>query len=244
MQGATSTVDEMDQLSGEDRRVLADYWRSRGAGEMGAELYFQRVIADLKALGAPEALMSLAERARRDERKHALWGRDWAVFFGHPDQSDPVAQRTRPLTFPFADARDNRILRIAFAAFTETCGCHVLQDIRPRITFAPLRKNNQQHQRDEIVHARLAWAFLATLNERDRAMLRAFVPRLLRLLPQAVCDGPESDAYDRLVPWGYLTPRVLRAAQERALREVIHPGLQYLGLGAGGASIEGQRGAA
>jgi hypothetical protein len=224
--------------------MLAQYWRSRGEGEMGAESYFRRVIEDLKILHAAPALLKLAERACRDERKHGLWGRDWAVFFGHPDHSEPVASRTRPLEFRGASARDNRILRVAFAALTETCGCHVLADVRPRITFPPLRRNNQQHLSDEVVHARLCWGFLTSLGQRDRAMLQRFLPTLLRALPIAVCDGPESDDYDHLVPWGYLTPRVLNDSYQRALREVIEPGLLYLGLVPGGVASELEKGAA
>ena len=211
---------------------------------MGAELYFRRAIEDLKMLNAAPALLKLAERACRDERKHGLWGRDWAVFFGHSDHSEPVANRTRALEFAGADERDNRILRFAFAAFTETAGCHVLGDVRPRITFPPLRRNNQQHLSDEVVHARLCWGFLSSLGQRDRAMLKRFLPTLLRTLPVAVCDGPESDEYDHLVPFGYLTPRVLHDAHQRALHEVIGPGLQYLGLVSGGVAMELKKGVA
>jgi hypothetical protein len=244
MQAVVAVQPDLDSLTLEDRGLLALYWRSRGQGEMGAELYFRRVIEDLHVLGAPSTLRDVAERARRDELKHGLWGRDWAVFFGHNDHSAPAAQRTSPLAFEGASTRDNRILRIAFAAFTEACGCHVLQDIRPRITFEPLRRNNQQHLSDEVVHARLAWAFLATLSERDRNMLQQFLPLLLRILPHAVCDGPESDAYDHLVPWGYLTPRVLQTSHRRAVRELIGPGLEYLDLLSTDVAVELTRGAA
>lgn len=197
---------------------------------MGAELFFVRLLDDLRVLGAERPLLEIGERCRRDEHKHGLWGRDWAVFFGHPDTSDPVAQRRRALTFPGASARENRILRIAFAAFTETCGCQVLADIRPRITFDALRKNNQLHLADEVVHARLAWGYLATLTQRDRELVGRYVPTMLELLPRAVCDGPESDDLDHLVPWGYLTPSLLHAAHGRALREVIEPGLAHWGI--------------
>ncbi|HXS17244.1 MAG TPA: hypothetical protein VN764_08645 [Polyangiaceae bacterium] len=230
MDSAAHTASRPSELSESDRKILADYWRSRGEGEMGAELFFVRLLDDLRVLGAAGPLLKLGERCRRDERKHGLWGRDWAVCFGHPDVSDPVAQRTRALTFPRAGERDNRLLRITFAALTESCGCQVLLDIRPRITFEPLRKNNQLHLADEVVHARLAWAFLTTLSASDRRLIERYVPLLLRLLPQVVCDGPESDDYDYLVPWGYLTPSVLRAAHQRALVEVIEPGLEYLGI--------------
>ena len=53
-----------------ERKVLADYWRYRGEGEMGAERFFIRLCEDMRVLGGPMALRQLAERARADERKH------------------------------------------------------------------------------------------------------------------------------------------------------------------------------
>jgi hypothetical protein len=32
------------------------------------------------------------------------------------------------------------------------------------------------------------------------------------------------------VPFGYFTPRLLRAAHDEALRDLIRPGLQHLGI--------------
>src|SRR6187455_566253 len=102
------------ELSPEDRRILAAYWRSRGNGEMGAEIAFKQVRDDLQNLGAPAPLLALADRAIKDERKHGHWGRDWALRFGGTDESAPRASRTRLLEFPGASARDNQILRITF----------------------------------------------------------------------------------------------------------------------------------
>jgi hypothetical protein len=48
-------------------------------------------------------------------------------------------------------------------------------------------------------------------------------------LPVACCEGPELERPE-LVPFGYFTPSVLRAAYDEALSEVILPGLEHLGL--------------
>ncbi|HEX7669807.1 MAG TPA: hypothetical protein VF395_09500, partial [Polyangiaceae bacterium] len=78
-------------------------------------------------------------------------------------------------------------------------------------------------------HSRVGWAHLSTLGPRQRDCLESFLPRLLEFLPTACCDGPE-EARDELVPFGYFTPRLLRAAHDEALREVIAPGLAHLGI--------------
>ena len=217
-------------LPPDDRAVLARYWRSRGDGEMGAELAFRQVRRDMATLGAPAALLELADSATLDERKHGHWGRDFSLRFGGADVSAPKASRTQTLRFPGATERENRVLRIAFCAFTETVGCHVLQDIRPRITEPELRRNNQRHLADEVQHARVCWAFLSTLAAADRALIHRYRPTLLRMVQICCCEGPEQDDLDRLVPFGYFTPTVLRRAYERALAEVIEPGLSHLSI--------------
>lgn len=217
-------------LTAAERKVLADYWRFRGEGEMGAERFFTRLLDDMQVLGVDPAILELAQRGPGDERKHGLWGRDWAVFFGSKDQTDPVASRIRELTFPGATPHQNRVLRLAFCCFTETVGCHTLTDIRPRITYPPLRALNRTHLADETVHARIGWAYLASAGPEERATIQRFLPVLLGFLPIACCEGPEDERYEHLVPLGYLTPRVLHGALQRALREVILPGLEHLGF--------------
>jgi hypothetical protein len=216
------------ELSATDRQLVAAYWRSRGQGEMGACLAFKQVRDDMAALGAPRSLLDVAERAVQDELKHGLWGAHFARRFGSRDLSAPVANRTKTLEFPGASVDENRILRSAMCSFTETIGCHVLADIRPRITEPELRLNNQQHLADEVIHARVCWGFLSTLNSEGGALIRRWLPVLLRAAQIACVEGPEQDEFEHLVPYGYFTPRVLRASYQRALTEVIEPGLLHL----------------
>jgi len=219
-----------EDLPAADRALLAKYWRSRGDGEMGAEIAFRQVREDLELLGAPSALLALADRAIVDERKHGHWGREFSVRFGGTDGSVPVASRTRTLEFPGASARDNRVLRIVFCCMNETVGCHVLQDIRPRIHDPVLRDNNHQHLADELQHARVGWGFIATLAAEDRALVQRYRALLLRMVHKCCCEGPEQDEFEHLVPYGYFTPKVLHHAYERALTEVIDPGLAHFAV--------------
>lgn len=184
----------------------------------------------MAALGAPQPLLDLADQATKDERKHGYWGRDFSLRFGGTDDSLPTASRTRLLEFPAASPRDNRVLRIAFCCFNETVGCHVLQDIRPRVQEPELRRNNRQHMADEVQHARIGWAFLSMLGAADRTLIHRYRSLLLRMVQISCTEGPERDDLDHLVPYGYFTKTVLRAAYERALTEVIEPGLRHFAI--------------
>ena len=112
------------------RARVADYWWSRAHGEMTSWVGFGHVLDDLKQERAPAALISLAERAVNDEYQHALWCRDWAVRFGHSGGEVRPRSQSR-LTFARASEQENRLLRIALCAFTETVGCVILRLIRP-----------------------------------------------------------------------------------------------------------------
>ena len=216
-------------LDREQRSALAAYWWRRAEGEMTSYIGFQHVLDDLKAERSPAAIVQLAERAVEDEHRHALWCRDWAFRFGRQDSPEVKPRSTEPLTFRGAGQRENRVLRILLCCFTETVGCFILRHVRPVVTEPELRRLNQRHLADELQHSRVGWGHLAALGKADRAWLRAWTPKLLALLPEACCEGPEQDRED-LVPFGYFTPRLLRAAYEEALTEVILPGLAHLEL--------------
>jgi hypothetical protein len=190
---------------------------------------FGHVLADLESLASPRPVIMLAQRAVRDEYQHALWCRDWAVRFGHTGPTEIIPRSVEPISFSGATDAENRLLRVLLCCLTETVGCFILRHVREVVSEPELRRLNQRHLADELQHSRVGWGHLATLSASERALLRAWAPRLLSLLPVACCDGPET-AREDLVPFGYFTPRLLRAAHDEALQAVILPGLEHLGL--------------
>ena len=215
-------------LSAEQRATLAAYWWRRAEGEMTSWVGFRHVLSDLRELGAAEPICRLAERAVEDEYRHSLFCRDWAVRFGHaPGEVTP--RTLEPIRFRGASESDNRLLRVLLCCFTETVGCFILRHVRQVVTDPELRSLNQRHLADELQHSRVGWGHLSSLPPEGRALVRRWTPKLLALLPEACCEGPEEDRED-LVPFGYFTPRLLRAAYDEALTEVILPGLDHLGL--------------
>jgi hypothetical protein len=222
-------VAEVEVLDTEQRARVAAYWWQRAEGEMTSWVGFRHVLADLRLEGSPEAVVTLAERAVADEYKHALFCRDWARHFGHPSTEDPRPRSEVPICFRGATEPENRLLRIALCCFTETVGCFILRHVRPTVTDPELRELNRYHLADELQHSRVGWGHLASLDEPRKATLRRWLPALLQVLPQACCEGPEQD-FEELVPFGYFTPRLLRAAYDQAIEEVIAPGLAHLGI--------------
>jgi hypothetical protein len=215
-------------LDREQRARVGAYWWRRAEGEITSWVAFGHVLEDLRAEGSPSPVVALAERAVRDEYLHAMFCREWAGRFGHAGGELRPRSET-PVTFRGATESENRLLRIAFCCLTETVGCFILRHVRPVLRNPELRKLNQRHMTDELVHSRVGWGHLSTLDRSRQDCLRDWMPRLLEVLPVASCDGPE-EACEELVPFGYFTPRLLRAAHDEAVREVILPGLEHLGI--------------
>ena len=218
----------MEGLGPEQRERVASYWWQRAHGELTSWHGFQHVLADLRAEQATPAVLELAERAVQDEYQHAQWCRDWAVHFGHPG-GEISARGERPIAFRGATEAQNRLLRIVLCCMNETVGCVVLRHVRPTLTMPELRELNRRHMADELQHSRVGWAHLATLRAEQRAFLQPWLPVLSRLVKQSWCEGTEEEHED-LVPFGYFSLRLLRAAHDEALSELILPGFQHLGL--------------
>jgi len=210
------------------RERVADYWWSRAHGEMTSWVGFGHVLDDLKQECVPAPLIALAERAVEDEYRHAMWCRDWAVRFGHAG-GEVRPRSLRRLSFALATERENRLLRVAQCCFTETVGCVILRLIRPVLTEPELLELNHRHMSDELQHGRVGWGYLATLDDTQKACLSSRLPELLRILELTCCEGSEQDD-EALVPYGYFTPRLLRAAHDEAVRDLIFPGLDHLGI--------------
>jgi hypothetical protein len=224
-----STSIPTDWLDREQLASVAAYWRQRAQGEMTSWIGFRHVLDDLRCEGSPSPVIALAERAVADEYKHAIWCQDWARRFGYtgPDEVRPRGESA--IAFRGASEAENRLLRIALCCMTETAGCFILRHARPLVTEPALKAQYRTHLADELQHSRVGWGHLASLDAGRRDMLAAWTPKLLRVLRSVICDGPEQDRED-LVPFGYFTPRLLQAAHDEALSEVILPGLEHVGV--------------
>lgn len=218
----------MEELTVEQREQLAAYWWQRAQGEYTSWVGFQHVLADLRTEGSPAPVLELAERSVADERRHADFCRQWAIRFGHPG-GELAARGEKPIVFRGATDGQNRLLRITYCCMNETVGCFVLRHVRPTLTVPELRELNRLHSEDEVQHSRVGWAHLATLRPAQREFLTPWVPALLRLVQTTWCEGTELERED-LVPFGYFSKRLLLAAHDEAVRAVIVPGFQHLGL--------------
>jgi hypothetical protein len=225
---AVETRDAIGALSGEQRALLHDYWVDRARGELTTALTFEFMLADLEVEAAPAELLALARTAIADEHRHVDWCLRWANLVDPSRPAHPELSGTLPLELDGASAHDNRLLRTVFGCcFSETVAIHVLRSSHRHITLPSVRRLNQEHMKEEVGHARLGWALVAwpALSARDRSMLAAYVPEMVRLVRMVWQSTPRA-ADQRLHELGFLSSAIIDPACDEAIDGVVVPGLE------------------
>lgn len=228
------------------RRVAAAAWVFRCRVELEAEARFERLAARMERLGDGAELVALARSASADERRHAGLCAEQAAFFGEPGALEPA--RDLPEIAPAAASLADRVLYevVAACCVSETESMGVLTTLLEAAREPGLRRTLQTLASDEVRHARLGWAYLASAHAAGRgAFLGPLLPAMLggSVAPD-LFDAVTGDRDDEaLLELGVLPHRLLREVFERTLEDVVFPGFERLGVdcGAGRAWLARRR---
>jgi hypothetical protein len=216
----------LDSLTPRQREGAAAAWCYRAGAEHAASLAFRRIAEELAEDGCPGELVALACRAEADERYHAeLCAFVAERYLGHPALAEPP--RDYALEFASCDRAIGRVLRVTLvAAVGESLSTAYLvaclRAAEGTLARAALRELGQ----DEVSHARIGWARLATLPR----VLRARVADELPTLIASAVASWDHEVLGLPCPPGHgaldlaETRRVIR----QALDEVVIPGLRSL----------------
>jgi hypothetical protein len=173
----------LDCLGGSGRRPLglARLARVRAPNQLGARFArashdeaasvaaFVRMRAELARHGAPSALVSAAERAARDEVRHARMMEAHARACGARVPSPRIRKKTAPRTLE-AIARENAVE----GCVAETMGALLARWQAAHARTPGLREDFAKIAADEARHAALSWAVARWAEDRldDRARAR------------------------------------------------------------------------
>jgi len=227
-----------------DARVRAKVggaWRARMKQEHLAVGAFALLTSELAAEGCEPVVLSRVAWAASDEVRHAdVCRRLAALLLG--DSAVPHRLRGVPRvpSHPEASAGERAILHVVeMCCLSETLTCVYLTEMLARATHPAARAALESLLEDEIDHGRVGWAHLAT--RRDPALapglpgaLPAMLERTVGWVMKLAETHPEPD--DRsLEALGYLGHDAGAAIFARALRDVILPGFEVLGVDLGPA---------
>lgn len=212
------------------RFVLAALWQQRADSESAVRMVFQQLAEAFAAIGAHPEVIALARRAADDEVRHAAVCTELAAAY----RGEPVAPAIEPAV-RLPDYVADRRLRAALHAVNlccigETIAVAFVEACLAQCADAKLREIHRRHLADEVRHARVGWAHLASLNVAELDEVATWVPELVRAQlagwEQRLGELPEAG-----VPGHAYPPRaeLIRAVQT-AVRELVLPGFEYVGI--------------
>lgn len=155
---------------------VAEVWLSRAAAEAGVHDYAKLIVQDLEAIGADT---TLARRMLADEDRHVNVCVDVASrFAGRALRAPPM----RPYLDPFSELPlpIRATMRVtSTCCIGESFACVWVDESARAVDDPWLHDVLRKHLGDEIHHARVGWAHLATLSRNERDVIARALPRLI-----------------------------------------------------------------
>ncbi len=202
--------------------------------ELEAAERFRRLTLELTSHGASDAIVEMGRRAASDELRHAEQCLDLVRHFGGSAER-PKAPEARPVA-PRSFGEQERLLYevVALSCVTETLSAALLGALVERARDSIAKSVLHAILRDEVVHSRLGWAFLA--EEHARGARDCVSDRLAAILSSTVSaelfEPPnDASAVDRaLAGFGSLERAERRRIVRETLQAVVFPGLERFGI--------------
>jgi hypothetical protein len=223
----------VDRLAAAERDLLGKYWLHRARSEKRVSYAFEILAAELASIGASPVVLEMLDASIDDERRHSELCRRLATrYAGEELAIDAVEAPVLP-AFEGTDPELRAALRVtAMCCINETIATVWLKACFDRSREPLARGANRLHLREEMNHARLGWAHLASpfVTTKMKSAIAARLPRLLRAnVPQWFEDAVELPAQgfpDHGVLPAEETKRVVLAAVEG----VVLPGFAEVGI--------------
>jgi len=230
---------DAEALGPEGRRAVGATWRERMRQEHLAVGAFALLARELAEQGCDPVVLSLVTRAACDEVRHAEICRRFAVrLLG--DGAVPARFKGLPKVpaHAGASAADRALLHVVeMCCLSETLTGVYFTEMLARTTDPVAREAIESLLEDEIDHGRVGWAYLAErARERSAGALASALPAMLDRTFRAVLGAPlgrrgaRGDDDAALEACAHLGPRAAADVYARALRDVILPGFEQLGV--------------
>lgn len=231
--GALPNVDPtIDALSASERDAVGAVWSSRAAKELATAQTFAMMFAGLAPRAVEAQIAWIAARAIGDEVRHAEICRHVASAYRRLPEGWPTAPiLDAPQPGTAGPELTSTLLVVLHCCMNETIACAFVRacqdDARGPLTRAALR----EILRDEIDHARLGWAHLASplLTATIRRAVAAEIPALLETCRSLWLDRKPPDIDP---PRGHGCPPFsdLPRIVDNAVVDLIVPGLREVGI--------------
>lgn len=230
----SATDPSVEALPDSMRRNVARLWRRRATSERRAGAVFADLHRSLVAFGAARPVLELCASAVQDELRHgelcAELSRRYDAHVASPELAAPIL----PPEFP---RREAHVAQALFAALqssvNETLATGYMGACLDQAVGVWSREALRAILRDEVRHARIGWAVLASsrLSRDDRSNIAGTMPRLLEVCVAAWwADLEPGESAELPEGHGSLARPALIACVRETLIHVILPGLEHVGV--------------
>jgi hypothetical protein len=221
----------IEALDAQARERIGREWLRRAEVELSAATLSAGLVRGLLLDHAAHEVLELAATAVSDEVRHSRICQEVAERYlgraAEPPRSRPIEEAT------FGDCPPalNRLLALVLhSCVNETLATVCLQEGMKVAVSPTARAATQELLRDDLNHARLGWAHLASKHV-DRAAkehIARALPTLLRLGRDAWLSEPRADFDDpgHCVLGNARFPALMRTA----VGEIILPGFDHVGV--------------
>ncbi|MDI1479794.1 ferritin-like domain-containing protein [Polyangium sp. y55x31] len=228
----------VDDLSADERALLAAAWTRDGLFEHASVASFGRFALELLAVGAPADLVARAHRAAQDEVRHA------ELCFALA--SNYAGEATAPGPFPFegrieicADLASVAARAAREGCIGETIAAAVAAEQLAAATDPAVHAVLRLIAEDEARHAELAWRTVAWAVRVGGEAVRAAVLEVFASLGQGA-PGERTPRDPRLAAHGRLGEAEVQEAARRATLEVVLPAVRLFVERLGGGEIRAE----
>lgn len=229
--------EHVDRLAVGSRRRVGDYWQGRAGAELRVAAAFADLGEKLRDTGTDPAILELLEASIANELYHAALCEKLATRYLGAPIPPPAAGRVDLPPLPSVDSPMRTALYAAgLCAVNESIATVWLEHCFLRAATPLARAVNQVHLSDEVLHARIGWAHLASAwvtrdmrNELARWLVPLLKTNVDQWLTSATLQG--FGVPDHGIP----DPAEQRAQVVGAVRNVVIPGFDYVGIDAGAA---------
>ncbi len=223
----------VEQLLREDRAAIARHWTRRADSEMRVGHAFDALVPRLEAMNAPKVVTTLVASAAADEQRHSgICSRLAALYGGDPLEASQLVRAPLPEFGTDDERMEVSLLVLGLSCINESIACEWIRSCY-HISSAPIAiAATRFHLQDEMDHARFGWAYMAseTVSPAMRGELRRWVSRMVDVNVAEWKRGNTHIPEGGIAAHGHLSVIEHDAAIDRAIRDVVRPGLRQVGL--------------
>jgi hypothetical protein len=225
-------------LSTAQRAAIAGHWKHRARSELQVGRAFEAMVPVLRERRASAAVLDRLARGAEEEVRHSeICARLAETYLGDAVERPKIDSVPLPRFDVGDDELETALLVAGMCCVNETIATAWISACLSAAKTPLAMMANRIHLHDEIEHARVGWAHLASdaVSDETRRALAACLPRLLEAnAPGWERDDPSLPA-EGVPEQGHLPVQVSRRVFVDAIGDLVLPGFAHVGVDTGPA---------